>query len=303
MTTRPDVPERPSFAVAPLLELERERVLELLAGLTPDDWTRPTPCPGWDVLDLVNHLIGGDVGVIAWRRDGHRGAVAPIGGDESVFITWLDALQADWVRSARRISPRLATQLLAWLGPAVVEVVAGEDPTSIDAHVSWASALPVPAWLDHARELTERWVHRQQLHDALGRPADLRADLLVPVLDAFRWAHPFRLVGHVRPAGAVVRVEVVSDGLDLAWTWRSDGAGRWAATEGTAGTAGTVHPNGVESIACLRFGADAAWRLLTNNLPAHRAGEVVATGDPEIVAALLATRAIIGDPAALPAIG
>jgi hypothetical protein len=39
--------------------------------------------------------------------------------------------------------------------------------------VSWAGSGPVPAWLDQARELSEYWIHRQQLLQGLGRPSDL----------------------------------------------------------------------------------------------------------------------------------
>ena len=31
----------------------------LVAGITPSQWSAPTPCPGWDVRALTNHLVGG----------------------------------------------------------------------------------------------------------------------------------------------------------------------------------------------------------------------------------------------------
>jgi uncharacterized protein (TIGR03083 family) len=62
-----------------------------------------------------------------------------------------------------------------------------------DAQVSWAGTSPVPVWLDQAREVSEQWIHRQQLLQALGRPSDLRPDLAGPVLDGLRWAYPYRL--------------------------------------------------------------------------------------------------------------
>jgi uncharacterized protein (TIGR03086 family) len=32
---------------------------EMLAGVSPDQWARPTPCEGWTVRDLVNHVVLG----------------------------------------------------------------------------------------------------------------------------------------------------------------------------------------------------------------------------------------------------
>jgi uncharacterized protein (TIGR03083 family) len=57
--------------VSALFQAERERLLGLLVGLTADDWQRPTPCPGWTVLDLANHLLGDDLGWLARNRDGY----------------------------------------------------------------------------------------------------------------------------------------------------------------------------------------------------------------------------------------
>jgi uncharacterized protein (TIGR03083 family) len=52
--------DEPAHEIAPLFQTERERLIELLAGLDPADWRRPSPCPGWTVLGLSAHLAGDD---------------------------------------------------------------------------------------------------------------------------------------------------------------------------------------------------------------------------------------------------
>jgi uncharacterized protein (TIGR03083 family) len=150
---------------------------ELLGGLEPDDWQRPSPCPGWTVLGLCCHLLGDDLGLLSRQRDSYHGTPSPEGLSEAEFVTWLDDLQAEWVRAARRISPRLVTELLDWTGPRVAEMLRRQDPRARTAQVSWAGTSPVPVWLDQARELSEQWIHRQLLVQALGRRSDLRPDL------------------------------------------------------------------------------------------------------------------------------
>ena len=98
--------------------------------------------------------------------------------------------------------------LLEWAGPQVAETMRGEDPRARTADVSWAGTGPVPAWLNHARELSEYWIHRQQLLQAAGRPSDLRADLAGPVLDGLRWAYPFRLGQAAAQPGDSVTISV-----------------------------------------------------------------------------------------------
>ncbi len=39
-----------------LLQTEGEALLALLDSLRADDWSRPTACAGWDVLDVLIHL-------------------------------------------------------------------------------------------------------------------------------------------------------------------------------------------------------------------------------------------------------
>ena len=37
----------------------------VLSELSPGDWHKPTGCPGWDVQDVVSHIIGAEVGLAA----------------------------------------------------------------------------------------------------------------------------------------------------------------------------------------------------------------------------------------------
>jgi uncharacterized protein (TIGR03083 family) len=179
--------------IASLFPVERARLTDLLRSLERADWDRPSPCPGWTVLGLCCHLVGDDLSVLSRHRDGHRGTPGPPDdAGEAEFAAWLDDLQAEWVLAARRLSPRVVIDLLEWAGPQVADTVRRQDPRARTGDVSWAGGL-VPAWLDQARELSEYWIHRQQLLQALGRPSDLRADLAAPVLDGLRWAYPFRL--------------------------------------------------------------------------------------------------------------
>lgn len=277
------IPSDPPGDVVQLVRLERARLVELLRSLSSEDWRRATPCPAWDVLGLVIHLVGNDLGVIARLRDHHHGTPAPDGLDEATFVGWLDDLQIEWVHAARRISPRLAVDLLEWLGRALVDTFAAQDPRSRTARVSWASTSAVPVWFDQARELTEAWIHRQQLREAVGRPSDLGEDLAGPVLDALRWAFPHRLRAEVEGTGSV---EIVIT-EPFRRTWRLvTGDDGWMFAEDAAAT-----PSAVVSLT-----AEQAWRLLTNNYDTGAHGPIRTSGDAALIEIVLRTRAIIGTP-------
>jgi uncharacterized protein (TIGR03083 family) len=274
-------PSEPPRDYAGLVAVERDRLTELLAGLQAADWERSSPCPGWTVLGLCCHLVGDDLGLLARNRDGFLGTPAP-SGSEAEFAAWLDELQAEWVRAARRLSPRLVTDLLRWAGPQITVMFAGEDARARTASVSWAGPDLVPAWLDQARELSEYWIHRQQILQALGRPSDLRADLAGPVLDALRWAYPYRLATAAARPGDTVSISVTGP---LARTWHLVAA--------HTGWQFGDQP-GPRLAGSLAMSAEQAWRLLTNNMPAAGQADLTVSGDDAITAILLRTRAIIG---------
>lgn len=43
--------------VWPVVHAERRRLVVDLSGLTPEQWATPSLCPGWDVHDVVAHLV------------------------------------------------------------------------------------------------------------------------------------------------------------------------------------------------------------------------------------------------------
>ena len=45
------------MTLMPLARAERADLLELLTGLTPQQWDGPTLCTGWRVRDVVAHMI------------------------------------------------------------------------------------------------------------------------------------------------------------------------------------------------------------------------------------------------------
>ena len=266
-----------------LFRLERSRLLDLLRTVRESEWSKPTPCPGWNVLALCTHLLGGDLGVLARGRDNHRGTAPPPGQSESEFIGWLDDLQDHWVHAARRISPRLVVDLLDWTGPQLAEMFAGQDPTASTATVSWAGPEAVSVWLDQARELSEYWIHRQQLLEGLGRPIDMRPDLLAPVLDGLRWAYPYRLSSVEASDGDAVVIEIAGP-VEVTWYLVRNDA-RWGFEERARATRASI-----------RMSSDQAWRLLTNNLDSVERTAIVTAGEPDLLTTMLLTRAIIGTP-------
>jgi len=51
-----------------------------LAAVTPDAWNRPSPCPDWDALGVVRHLVESSQFFLSWVEMGETGGPA-VGND------------------------------------------------------------------------------------------------------------------------------------------------------------------------------------------------------------------------------
>jgi uncharacterized protein (TIGR03083 family) len=201
--------------VADLFPPVLDSLIELLSGLSADDWNKPTACARWSVKDIASHLLGGEVGILSRKRDGYA-----YSGNASMIweelVTLINRLNDTWVKATGRISPRLLRELLKLTGEQVCDYFKSLDPYAIGGPVDWASPEPAPVWLDLAREYTERWHHQQQIRDAVGKPGLKEPRFFAPVLDAFVRALP------------LTYAEVDSeDGTLIALTITGDSGGRW----------------------------------------------------------------------------
>jgi len=82
--------------------------LELLTGLLDlsstrcgDDWTTPIPQKSWSVRDVALRLLGGDIGVLSYQRDGDVRS-APKSADYGELVEFVRAQHDTWIRAAQR---------------------------------------------------------------------------------------------------------------------------------------------------------------------------------------------------------
>ena len=253
-------PLRPVLLLDRFAPLQAE-LIALLRGLAPGDWQRPTACALWSVKDIVAHLLDDDLRRLSSDRDGVPPAEdGP--GDYASLVAWINRMNAQWVAAARRLSPRVLVDLLELTGPQVVELFRSRDPFA-PAHwaVAWAGETESQHWFDVGRDYTERWLHQQQIREAVGAPRLTGAEWLGPVLELFVRAVPVALRGVVRAPGTAVHLAVAGEaGGD--WTVRRGEAG-WELFAGAASAAA----------ASVRLSDDTAWRLFSKGLPPDAARE------------------------------
>jgi uncharacterized protein (TIGR03083 family) len=266
------------------LPLQRELV-GLLRGLAAEDWARPTVARGWTVKDVAAHLLDTDLRRLSARRDAHSPA-PPVGGgpDYAELVAFINRLNAVWVESMRRVSPRVLTDLLEWAGPQVAEVFASLAPDGEAPHsVAWAGEARSANWFDVGREYTERWLHQQQIRDAVGAPGLVARAWLYPVLDIFLRALP-RTYGEVnRPAGSSIVFQIEGEAGGV-WTLRR-GRPAWELLAGASR----------DRDAQLRFSQDTAWRLLSKGMSREVARErIEVSGDQTLAEPFLGALAIMG---------
>jgi len=260
-----------------------EQLMELLRGLGAADWSKDTVCRGWAVRDIAAHLLDGDLRRLSFGRDGHT---APGPGRVDGFadlVAFLNELNADWVRAARRLSPRVLTELLDVAGAEVARYVSSLDPHAPATFpVAWAGDTTSSNWFDVGRDYTEWWHHQQQIRDAVGAPGLTARTWLFPALDVFVRVlpHAYRAATAAAGASVAVRIDGPAGGE---WTLVREGDA-WALYAGTAPS----------PAATVRLDQDTAWRMFTKGLPAARVRALVSVdGDRSLGEVLVGSVAVM----------
>lgn len=103
----------PAIDVRGLFADQQAAFVDLLRRLSPEEWERPTVCPGWSVRDVAAHVFGDYIGRLSTHRDNFQ-VLHP--GDGEALPTFLDRINDEWVTATPRISPPLLIGLLSTIG-------------------------------------------------------------------------------------------------------------------------------------------------------------------------------------------
>jgi uncharacterized protein (TIGR03083 family) len=246
--------------VEPVYLIERfpglhQELMSLLRGLDEADWSRPTACAQWSVKDIVAHLLDTGLRRLSSGRDGFM--PAPESGITSYtdLVAYLNRLNAEWVGATRRLSPPILMELMDVMASQVHAFFGSLDPHARALFgVAWAGEESSPVWFDIGREYNERWLHQQQIREAVGVPGLLGREWLYPALDIFMRALPHTYRAIPAEPGQNIHFTILGEaGGD--WTLRRQPQG-WSLFTGR-----DDHP-----AARVSLDQETAWKLFSNGL-------------------------------------
>jgi uncharacterized protein (TIGR03083 family) len=274
----------PPTDTRPFFRPVSRELVALLRGLPAASWDEPTVAGAWRVRDVVAHILDGSLRRVSFHRDRHTPpAPAQPPRSERELAAFINGLNAQWVETARRISPRLLVDLYEPVAAALADFFeALPDDAPALFPVSWAGEAESAGWFDVGREFTELWHHQAQVRDAVGaaplaEPAWLRAVLRIALRGL---PHAYR--DTKAASGKAVAIEITGPAGGV-FTLLRDGE-RWRLLSGEEAS---------ES-ARASMSDDTAWRLLFNALSPDRAGALVtSSGDAALLAPLLKARSVI----------
>ena len=167
-----DIPALEHDEAMAVAAVEYDRVLDVVDMLSPDDWSKATDCTGWDVKDVVSHLLGWIEANADPAEAGRQQAVAGREAEERGLLR-LDAQTALHVREHADLGPaEVAAALHEWAPRALAGRTAA--PAAF-RDSTFSTGLPGEADWTYAYLLDvvftrDTWMHRVDLSRATGRP-------------------------------------------------------------------------------------------------------------------------------------
>ncbi|MFJ2633395.1 TIGR03084 family metal-binding protein [Streptomyces sp. NPDC087422] len=196
------------------LRAESDALDDVVAGLEPEQWARPTPAEGWTVAHQIAHLAWTDAQALLAVKDAE--AFAREVGDAAAR---LDAYVEDGAREGAILPPPELLEKWRSGRARLWATLTGEPPGS---RFPWYGPPMSTASMATGR-LMETWAHGEDIADALGveRPPTHRLWHVARI--AFR-ARDFAFAVHGRtPPGTEFRLELTAPDGAL-WTFGPDDA-------------------------------------------------------------------------------
>jgi uncharacterized protein (TIGR03083 family) len=156
---------------------ENERFVSLLAALRPDDWSKRTDCPAWDVRALASHVLGGMEGNVSFPTFIHQFRAGKKAAGDRPSIDGMTEVQ---VRERNHLGPAELLAGLADLAPRAAR--ARKRLPGLLRH------LPMQVEVENVMEkwslgflfdiifTRDTWMHRVDIARATGHPLELTAE-------------------------------------------------------------------------------------------------------------------------------
>jgi hypothetical protein len=252
-------------------ELDK-KLIELLKSLSPGEWNKPTIAKKWMVKDIAAHLLDTNIRTISFSRDKHSLQPSSPINSYKELVDYLNELNAVWVNAYKRISPQLLVEQLETSGQQFYKELATLDPFA-DAmfSVAWAGETVSTNWFHIAREYTEKFIHQQQIRDAVDKPGIMTKELFYPFIDTFMYGLPHTFRNTVADNGTTIQVTVTTE---IGGDWfLTRNAGNWQLTK--------VKTKNITAI--FTIDPDTAWKLFSKGMTAEEAKKkVIVSGSKEL---------------------
>jgi uncharacterized protein (TIGR03083 family) len=255
--------QTPPINTVHLFPILDNKLISLLRSLSSREWQLPTRAKLWTVKDIAAHLLDGNIRTLSMSRDKYYGESSSGIHNYHDLVSFLNRLNADWVKAYKRVSPSALIDMLAVTGKQYQEHLASLDPfDKAIFSVGWAGEQESKNWFHVAREYTEKWHHQQQIREVVHQPGIQSRELYHPVLETFLLALPYHYSKFEAPEGK--RVQVIITGA-AGGQWEINRASnRWDLTA-----------PGETPDTTITIDQDNAWKLLTKGLSLEEAHRLV----------------------------
>lgn len=264
----------PPLNTLPLIPKLDALLIDLLQSLSPEEWQAPTVAKLWTVKDVAAHLLDTTLRGISTSRDGFFGEKAENIHSYADLVAFLNNLNMSWTNTAKRISPQLLITLLQQYCKEYDAHLQTLDPFAPAIFsVAWAGQETSPNWFHIAREYTEKFLHQQQIRDAVGKQALFTKELFGPFIDTFMYALPHTYRNVDAAIGTTVQVIITTE-IGGEWIICKQAQG-WQFVSSIS-----TEPNGSLSI-----DPNTAWKLFSKSMqPADALPFVELAGDKTLAA-------------------
>ncbi|HOY14197.1 MAG TPA: maleylpyruvate isomerase N-terminal domain-containing protein [Saprospiraceae bacterium] len=189
-----------------------EMLITLLKSLTAEEWQAQTVAKLWKVKDVAAHLLDGNLRALSISRDGYFGEKPENIHSYQDLVGYLNQLNLSWTNATKRLSPEILIQLLESSGLEYYNHLQALKPLENAIFpVAWAGQETSPNWFHIAREYTEKFLHQQQIRDAIGKDGLMTKAFFHPFLDTFMFAFPHTFKEVIADTETIVAIVVTSE--------------------------------------------------------------------------------------------